>query len=149
VRWQTKMKYDIFIFSLIFISISSSVIALERPIVISDSGWNSTEALDIVDSLPLEFYKFVDIIEFTSKPITYKEQLAYGYMYSNWDYTHYCYDTKITIYEKFNTQMVLLHELGHVYEYCVLKRDNSTEEFANAFPYNIRTEIANVKNQKI
>ena len=81
-------------------------------------------------------FNFVDTIEF--KPDyafcraygDFEQKKCYlGWSYVKWDVYHNCYNGIIIL----SNPKYLIHELGHIYEHCELKRNISTEEFANNF----------------
>ena len=82
---------------------------------------------NLVYSIPEEYYQYVEYIEFAGNNIEF-----HGYAMTKWDQKHNCYDGKIFLWNKLSYK-VLLHELGHIYEYCVLKKSYSSEEYANNF----------------
>ncbi len=117
-----------------------SSLSFAYPVIISNEGVNHTRAKELVYSIPEKYYRYVDTIEFVSEPIrkfywendNEAEIIKYGGWYHTyWNKDHICYNGKILIYNiNYN---ILKHEIGHAYEYCDLKKDISTEDFANEF----------------
>lgn len=105
------------------------------PIIISNSAINHTQAKLLVYSIPNEYYKYVDVIEFVSKPIKYynNDEIANAY-YRIWFYNNNCVKGKIWIFWNPPNYNELTHELGHFYEICILKQQ-TTELFANNFKF--------------
>ena len=77
----------------------------------------------------------MNYIEFVNQPICkvydiYGQKICHQGMYLiNWDKNHNCRYGKIII----ENPNLLIHELGHIYELCELKRDVTTEKFADNF----------------
>ena len=114
--------------------------AYSYPIIISNKGVNHKEAKQLVYSIPEKYYKYVNVIEFVNKPIkkfiwetNNRAEIKYndGQYWVYWDKHHKCLKGKILIYSL--TYKVLMHELGHIADYCINLVDYSTEEFANNF----------------
>lgn len=108
-----------------------AVTAMDYPIIISEQGINHTESKQLIYSIPQEYYEYVNIIEFVNQPICKEiQQKCYrGWSQVYWDKNHNCYNGKIRLQ---NTSLII-HELGHIYELCELKRNITTEEFAENF----------------
>jgi len=133
------MKWKILILMVFgMVLVVSNVIAY--PIIISEQGINHTEAKQLVYSIPKAYYKYVNSIEIINKRFVHcsiydnygQQKCNMGWNWIYWDLNHNCYSVKINV-GKYESQKTLIHELGHVYEYCELKRDISTEEFADNF----------------
>ncbi len=131
-----KQLKRVILFAIVSAILISNVFAY--PIIISESGVNHQEAKELIYSIPEEYYKYVDIIEFVNETIkkynwisdTEAEINNYGGWYwANWDNNHNCYNGKIIIYD-FDA---LEHELGHINSHCVLKENKVNEKFANEF----------------
>ena len=130
-----KMKK---LLNLMVFSILLSYIAFAYPIIISTSPINHTQAKELVYSIPEEYYEYVDVVEFVNN------DYSAGYYSIKWNKHHLCYNGKITInYIDRNIYLeylgydynkeILIHELRHMHEHCVLKKDISTEKFADDF----------------
>jgi len=106
----------------------------DYPIIVSEQGVNHQKAKDLVYSIPEHHFRYVDVIEFVTTPIKIQdtEVLEFAKYKVLWNKNHYCYEAKITLWNTFSDK-VIEHELGHIYEHCELKKDISTEEFANEF----------------
>ncbi len=129
---------SILILMVFVVLISSTAFAYSYPIIISEQGVNHTQAKELVYSIPEEYYRYVDVVEFVNN------DYSAGYYTMKWNNKHLCYNGKITInYMDRNIYLeylgydynkeILEHELGHIYEHCILKEDFSTEEFADGF----------------
>lgn len=124
---QWLRKWYLFLFCLIIILLSTTyVIAL--PSLSFESDVNITKAKQIVNSINKSMYDHIDSIYFYNEPL--KGHIM-GRSVNFWNMNHDCYNSYIEIYEL--DIFVLLHELGHNYEFCVLKRHKSTEYFANQY----------------
>ena len=129
----------IFLISLI------SVNGYGYPVMTFEKNVNITEAKKVVYSIPEEYFEYVNRIDFAKEPVKkwvrikkHKLELVTfsGWNKVKWGKHHNCYYVEIDIFLKspvMTPYETLVHELGHVYEYCVLKRDKSTEEFADNF----------------
>ena len=106
-----------------------STTVLAYPIIISQEGTDHQKNKELIYSIPKNNFKYVEIVEFRSKPIKHNNKIYQGYAYVYWDYYHNCYKGKIEIYN----YIILSHELGHIYDLCVRKNNKTTEEFANGF----------------
>ena len=122
-----KKKY-IIIFTILAILLVKTAMAYTYPIIISGDSVNHNKTKETVTSIPVEYYKHVTIVEFTNA----KPQGDFGrYLYKS--YNDRCYHSKIWVYAFEDWEETLIHELGHIYEHCELKKKISTEEFANNF----------------
>lgn len=110
------------------------------PTIISSSNYNHTKVKELIHSIPKSYYNHVNVIEFVDTPICHwikESQYKYSYDCSSgwnqvfWNKKHNCFNVKIQLSSY--SKDILVHELGHVHEYCVLKKDVSTEEFAEGF----------------
>lgn len=125
------------IFWVLLVILSNAVSAY--PIIISESGTNHTLNSQLVYSIPEKYYKFVEKVEFVNgfgaRCIVLDEydqmKCWKGWNSVYWDKNHNCLYGNIIL--SIADIKVLIHELGHIYEYCELKRDTSTEEFADNF----------------
>jgi len=124
----------------LFLVVSAILISnvFAYPVIVSEKGVNHTQVKELVYSIPEVYYEGVDVIEFVNEPIQkwikieenhWTLEYFGGWYRTYWDREHNCFDGKIWIYN-FD---LLVHELGHNYEYCILKKDISTEEFADDF----------------
>lgn len=118
-----KIKLFLYIVVIFLVFVSSTY---AYPIIIIEQNINHTQAKQLIYSVPEKYYKHVNSIEF--KDTAYNIR---GYANAKWNNKHICYSTYIWIF-RINFQ-ILQHELGHIYEFCELKKDVSTEEFANNF----------------
>lgn len=121
------MKFITLFICLILLSSFTSAF----PFIISEDGTNVTENKQLVYSIPEEYFNYVNSIYFYSNRFYWETKKVDGYAYVFWNNKfHNCYNGKIwTIQNK----KILIHELGHIYELCSLKRNTTTEEFANNF----------------
>ena len=103
-------------------------------LVIINNGLNHIDVRMSVDMIPDELQSLVDIIEFHDRPRYGSDGITRydGYAWAVWNGEHDCFHTRIDMYENTNS-FVILHEVGHIYDFCVNKVDRSTEEFANEF----------------
>ena len=122
----------------LFFILSLPMAFADYPVISTEEGINHNEAVKLVYSIPEKHYNFVKKIEFVNGFVkkqvigNYGELKVWnGWAWTYWDKNHNCYGGKI-ILSKIDKNL-LQHELGHIYEFCVLKRDYSTEEFANNF----------------
>ena len=122
--------------ALLVITTTTITTAMAYPFLISERGTNHTQNKELVYSIPEKYFNFVDTIEF--KPDyaycraygDFEQKKCYsGRSYVKWDVYHNCYNGIIIL----SNPKYLIHELGHIYEHCELKRNISTEEFANNF----------------
>ncbi len=110
-------------------------LASAYPIIVSEQGVNHQKAKELVYSIPKEYYRYVDVIEFVDEPLVIganNEVEVFGMYKVLWNKYHNCYGARIIIWD-YLLEKTLIHELGHIYENCVLKKNISTEEFANNF----------------
>ena len=110
----------------LFFILSLPMAFADYPIIISESNINHNKSKELVYSVPKEYLRHIDTIEFKDTANNIR-----GYAWTKWNRKHICYGGKI-ILSKIDKNL-LQHELGHIYEFCVLKRDYSTEEFADNF----------------
>ena len=110
----------------------------DYPIIISEQGTNHTLNKELVYSIPTKYFEYIDRIEFVNDYLGCEIIDAYGqkrclrgWSWVHWDENHKCYNGKIILSE--NSLRLLMHESGHIYELCKLKRNITTEEFANNF----------------
>ena len=115
----------------------SSVFAF--PIIISEQGVNHTQIKELVYSIPEEYYKYVDVIEFVNEPrdrwwdwniFWFIEEKAWYYVDYDFD-NDKCIKTNISVYDM--ESEYLIHELGHIYYICELKKPYNNETFASSF----------------
>ena len=110
------------------------------PNFVFEEGVDITSLKNIVYSIPSKYYGYVNVIEFVNSDFAhcrvydnYGQKICNGGWYwVYWDSNHNCHSTKI-IMGKHEGRGILIHELGHIYEHCELKKDTSTEEFADNF----------------
>ena len=127
----------VILISSLFILILPSTFA-DYPIIISNQGVNHTQAKQLVYSIPEEYYKYVNVIEFVKGYAHEKiidkfvqKKVWKGWYWVYWNKNHECFNGKIILSEI--NRSLLIHELGHIEEHCLLKKDISTEEFADNF----------------
>ena len=108
------------------------------PLIISEKGFNHTQAKELVYSIPNKDYKYVDTITFVNNYAHFKyidnfgqKKVWKGWNWVYWDKNHNCFNGKIILSDI--NKSILIHELGHIYEYCNLKKNVSTEVFADNF----------------
>lgn len=109
--------------------------ALNYPSIAYEDGVNIQEAKDLIYSIPVEYYAHVDEIHFHTEYQWHGDILCNGWAWSLWNGNHDCFSTKIDIYQDLS-QFVLLHELGHIHEQCVLKLDyeyTRSEKYADNY----------------
>ena len=124
----------------LFLILLLGCVETKTPILTFEGGINQSKMQEIVNSIPSRYYKNVNEIIFVNWTFghcyvydKYGQQKCYqGWNEVKWDSQHKCYSGKIRLGKNANRSL-LVHELGHIYEYCELKRDNSTEEFAEGF----------------
>lgn len=130
----------------VFLIFTLGCVEAKSPILTFEEGVNQSRTTEIVNSIPKEYYKYVNEITFVNNKTFDNRSFGHCYIYDKygqqkchegwnevkWDSTHNCYSGKIRLNKNANRSL-LIHELGHIHEYCVLKKNNSTEEFANAF----------------
>jgi len=118
---------------LLVIALSNSVFAY--PVIVSNEGINHQEAKELVYSIPEKYYSYVDVVEFVNKPIKKFGLFYSAWYYAYWNKDHVCYSGKILIYPNklHSPRDMLQHEIGHIYEHCVLKESISTEDYADEF----------------
>ena len=115
----------------------------QSSILIFDDFVNKTLLKEVIQYIPEEYYEYVDVIEFKNGFVRcqnideFDRKRCYeGYSWAYWDKAHDCYYGKIILNGKLNRDdlyRVLQHEIGHIYELCKLKRDITTEDFADGF----------------
>lgn len=122
-------------------------IAFAYPNIISERGINHTQAKQLVYSVPEQYFKYVNSIEFVINPINcgiidkYGQKRCYdGWSQAYWDKNHNWYKGKIIL--KDISRSLLVHEISHIIDFCVNKVNVSTEEFAD----NFRIEKWKMKN---
>jgi len=120
---------------LLVVSILSSV-SFAYPVIVSERGVNHTQIKELVYSIPEEYFKYVDVIEFVNEPLKVAEdgevKRVGTYMVFRTD-SYVCYNGKIKLWDYSDSKITVIHEIGHSYEFCELKKDYSTEEFADNF----------------
>jgi len=132
------MKFLIYLFIIIILITQ----VFGYPIIISEQQINHAQAKELVYSIPEEYYKYVDVVEFVNEPrnkwwnwntFWFLEEKAWYYV--DYDYiNNKCVRTKIYVYDmEFE---YIMHELGHIYYICELKKSYNNEEFA----YNFRIQ---------
>lgn len=127
------MKILIILYLAVILSIS---ISNAYPAIISNPNTNHSFNIETVYSVPEKYYRYVDKIEFVNYSIKdYENGYIGGYAYAWWNIHHNCYNGYITLSSELKnlSRDALTHELGHIYELCELKRDITTEDFANSF----------------
>ena len=127
----------------LFFILSLPMAFADYPVISTEKGINPTQAKQLVFSIPEQYYFFVKEISFITKPAKtifideYGKSKDWDGQYKvYWNKNHSCYNGKI-ILSSINKGL-LRHELGHIYEICILKKDISTEEFADNFRINFR-----------
>ena len=125
------------VFVVSILLLSSTVFAY--PTIISESSINHTQAKQLVYSIPEEYYRYVDNIHFVNEPrnmwwdwntFWFLEEKAWYDIIYDYD-NNECYKADIYIYDK--KQEYLVHELGHIYSICELKKPYNNETFAEDF----------------
>ena len=116
------------------------------PAIVTSEGMNHTIAKELVYSVPEHYYKHVDKIEFH---IDYRIESfwvpngpGWGYAFADSYWIHnqwQCVGGFIDLeYNVFNSdcrKFILMHELGHMDEFCNQHKEYSSEEDANDFAY--------------
>jgi len=121
---KNKMKF----YGMMFLFCILATMSVSAYPTIVSSGINHTDFKETVYSFPEELFDGVEVIEYSTENKSYS-----GVTRVLWyEYDHYCYNGKITLYNSYSENLIW-HELGHVYEYCNLKRDSSSELFARLF----------------
>ena len=120
-----KWKKFCFAIILVFMLVLTFKSAWAYPVISYEQGVNVELTKLAVYYIPEEYYKYVDRIDFTNNFINNE----WGHSYAKKNSKGNCYEGRIRLYGIF----ALEHELGHIYEYCELKQDDSTEEFAENF----------------
>lgn len=106
------------------------------PIVVTAGSLNSSESLEIMHQIPEKYFKYVDVVEFVNESFYWNGRTVNGLCETHWGSDHACFDVWITVVNPNNRAQAfftLWHELGHVYEYCELGLNVSSEEFADAY----------------
>jgi hypothetical protein len=136
MKSNRKQGIIVLISIMLFLAISSApLLSYAYPIITSEQEINHTEVKQVVYSIPEKYYEYVNIIKFVKNPICKvydiygQQQCHQGWNYVYWDINHKCFNGNIILYNP----DLLMHELGHIYELCELKKDITTEEFANSF----------------
>lgn len=126
------------LFGILLVLLSS--IAFAYPVIISNPNTDVEQNKAVVYAIPEKYYEYVNSIEFVDGAVkcrvidVYGQKKCYNGWYKiYWDKNHNCYNGKITLNSNIFPYDNLRHELGHIYQHCVLGRDISTEEFANGF----------------
>src|SRR3989338_4145578 len=84
------------------------------------------QALWSVGGKVREALQHTDVIEFVDDNYTFPQgDHLGGWAQAHWDKSHRCTKTKITLV--YGNSDILFHELGHIYEFCVLRRDYKKE----------------------
>ena len=124
----------IIIFMIVMSLISS--ISFGYPLIISEKGFNHTQAKELVYSISNRYYKYVDTITFVNNYAHFKyidtfgqKKVWKGWNWVYWDKNHNCFNGKIIL--SCIDKKLLIHELCHIAEYCLLKSDYSSETFAD------------------
>jgi len=132
------MNKIIYILILICILTPLHIYAYNYPSLYSN-GTNHTEFKEMVYSIPVEYYQFVDKIEILEYDKDWMrteymlpEEIRIGGMFATYNGNIDCFYTRI-YFNGFPSNEVLIHELGHVYDICVRKNLVLTEEYANNF----------------
>tara|TARA_Y100000310_G_C20663967_1_gene806401 strand:+ start:100 stop:513 length:414 start_codon:yes stop_codon:yes gene_type:complete len=126
-----------FVFITVFFLFITSVSAF--PTIITESEVNHTKAVELVYSIPLKYYQYVDRVEFVNDnyakckviDVYGQKQCWIGWYWIYWNKHHDCFNGRIIM--SVSDKDLLVHELGHIYEHCNLRRDISTEEYAGNF----------------
>lgn len=119
----------IFKFQFILILLFVFPIVYSYPILIHNTNTNITLNKQVVYSINEKYFEYVKVIEFFGKPIIKRNITGNGWAWVSWDYKHRCFNGHIQLYNPYS----IYHELGHIYEWCELKRNITTQEFANNF----------------
>ena len=83
---------------ILVILVLSSFSVAAYPIIISNEGINTTQAKELVYSIPEKYFKYVNVVEFVNKPLYNSGQFNSGWYNVLWNNKHKCYDGKIQIY---------------------------------------------------
>ena len=138
---------------LLVVILTTQIVLGAYPDIVSDSDTNHTANKELVYSIPVEYYKSVDTIIFENNLIAestwlhggYGKLAAWGFTEALWDDKyHYCYQGTVWIdaTNDYNIQFVLLHELGHIHDFCEVKSNISTEQYANNYAEKYLTQNA-------
>ena len=125
----------------VIILILFSNLLYSYPVIITEQGVNHTEVKQLVYSIPEKYYKFIDVIEFRPYYAYCRvyDELGQKKCYDGWYWVywdnkyHYCFNGKIILnsISKYTNKYILIHELCHIVEHCLLKKNYSTEIFAD------------------
>jgi len=114
---------------LLLMAVNVEAFNKDYPLLKFEKGRDMQSDKQWVYSIPQDYYKYVDVIYFVNKPIKRNGELFDGYYKIRWSGNHKCYGGIIWLYNEASLQ----HELGHIYQICVDKKDVSTEQYANNF----------------
>ena len=112
------------------------------PVIVTEQGINHTKSVAIVKSIPEKYYKHVDRIDFVAYDWARckatdndQQRCSAGWYWAWWNNNHECNFTRIILGTRNQSlyKKTLTHELGHIFEHCELKRDYSSEQFADSF----------------
>ena len=92
--------------------------AIATPAIIMRDGVNITETIELINSIPSQYYKGIRSIDFRMDTVKPDKHIICGYYVFNYNikHTENIYYSKIIIYINPycpDTKEILIHELGH------------------------------------
>jgi len=142
------MKYIIWILVLVgslilLVILVDSVYAY--PGIGYEPGVNITKAKEAVYSIDEIYYQGVQKVIFKKDVLVINGTISTGHALILWNRYHDCHTIEVYIYGV-TSRSTLVHELGHIYNLCVLKNDYIDETYAKQFridKFFINTSITN------
>lgn len=115
--------------------LSTPCFAMNYPSMAFEEGINITKAKELVYSIPIEYYQEVNQIQFHTELLVKENCIFDGWVTWLWNMNHDCFFVRIDIYQDL-VPFTMWHELGHVHEQCILKKDYKhweSERYADTY----------------